>query len=160
MDIRIREIAGDDHEWITALLEREWESNEIVSRGSIHYADELPGFVAGHEQDLLGLVTYHIEGDECEIVTLNSLVEGMGIGTELLKAVMRVASERDCKRLWLITTNDNTDALRFYQTRGFVITAFRRNAIEESRELKPEIPAHGLNGIPIRDEIELELNFL
>jgi GNAT superfamily N-acetyltransferase len=160
MDIRIRPIAGDDLEWIAGLLEREWESTEIVSRGRIHYADELPGVIACHEQDLLGLVTYNVEDDECEIVTVNSLVEGVGIGTELLKAVMQVAIEQRCKRLWLVITNDNTDALRFYQTRGFVISAFHRNAVEGSRELKPEIPTVGLYGIPIRDEIELEMTFL
>jgi hypothetical protein len=57
----------------------------------------------------------------------------------------------------LITTNDNTHALRFYQRRGLQLAALHRNAIEESRRLKPEIPQHGADGIPLRDELELEL---
>lgn len=59
-------------------------------------------------------------------------------------------------RLWLITTNDNMEALRFYQKRGFILSALYPNALEESRKLKPEIPEVGLEGIPLRDEIELE----
>jgi len=62
-----------------------------------------------------------------------------------------------CKRLWLITTNDNTLAFRFYQKYGFALVAVHRNAIEKSRRLKPEIPLIGNAGIPLRDEIELEM---
>lgn len=53
-------------------------------------------------------------------------------------------------------TDDNLHALRFYQNRGFVLVAVYRNALEISRQLKPEIPLIGKNGIPLRDEIELE----
>jgi ribosomal protein S18 acetylase RimI-like enzyme len=71
--------------------------------------------------------------------------------------VKKSATLKGCRRLWLITTNDNTDALRFYQKHGFMLVAVHRNAIEESRKLKPEIPLIGNNNIPIRDEIELEM---
>ena len=104
-----------------------------------------------------GLVTYRIDGDECEIITLNSLIEGIGIGSALLEAVGKAAEASGCKRFWLITTNDNTKAIRFYQKRGMTLAALYRNAIEHSRKLKPEIPMAGLDGIPIRDEIELEI---
>jgi hypothetical protein len=57
----------------------------------------------------------------------------------------------------LITTNDNTAALRFWQKRGFKLLRVHRNAVEKSRKLKPEIPLTGNDGIPIRDEIELEM---
>jgi ribosomal protein S18 acetylase RimI-like enzyme len=71
--------------------------------------------------------------------------------------VSNAAKTQGCHRLWLITTNDNTHALRFYQRRGFRIVAIHVGAIDESRRLKPEISAVGLDGIPIRDEIELEI---
>jgi len=100
---------------------------------------------------------YRIEGDQCEITTLNSLVEKEGIGASLIDAVRDVAVAARCKRLWLITTNDNTAALHFYQKRGFVLAALHPNALEKSRKLKPEIPLTGIDGIPLRDEIELEL---
>jgi ribosomal protein S18 acetylase RimI-like enzyme len=60
--------------------------------------------------------------------------------------------------LFLVTTNDNTPALRFYQKRGFVLSALRPNAIAENRKVKPEIPLTGQDGIPIRDELELEMH--
>jgi hypothetical protein len=59
--------------------------------------------------------------------------------------------------MWLVTTNDNLEALRFYQRRGFVLSALRAGAVDEARrELKPMIGRVGNFGIPIRDEIELE----
>jgi DNA-3-methyladenine glycosylase I len=104
------------------------------------------------------LVTYRIEGEACEIVSLDSTIETIGIGSALIQAVRDTAASAGCKRLWLVTTNDNMAALRFYQKRGFVLVAVHRNALDESRRLKPEIPLVGIDGIPLRDEIELELS--
>lgn len=154
---QIRPLNKGDRDWIARLLEEHWHSAKIVTCGRIHYADELPGFIAVQEDKPVGLVTYRIDGDECEIITMNSLVEGVGIGVALLDAVKDIAASAKCKRLWLITTNDNTAALRFYQKRGFSLVAVHRNALEQSRRLKPEIPLVGTNGILLRDEIELEL---
>ena len=86
-----------------------------------------------------------------------SFVEKIGIGATLINKVKGITKSQGCKRIWLITTNDNTHAIRFYQKRGLVLAALYKNAIEESRKLKPEIPFEGFDGIPIRDEIELEL---
>ena len=117
----------------------------------------LPGFVAVGEGGPVGLLTYSIQGERCEIVTLNSFIEGRGVGTRLVESAKGVASESGCTKLWLITTNDNLEALRFYQKRGFVLVAVHRNALDLSRRLKPEIPALGRHAIPLRDEIELEI---
>ena len=155
--IQIMPVSGDDKPWITSLLKEWWASPAQVFRGEIHRADELPGFIAVHDGMPTGLITYNIIGDECVIVTMNSLVENRGIGTALINAVRTVAENANCRRLWLITTNDNTHALRFYQKRGFSLVAVHRNAIEKSRELKPEIPLTGNDDIPLRDEIELEI---
>ena len=103
-----------------------------------------------------GLALYRVDGKECEIMSMNSLVEGIGIGSALVDAVKDAAVKAECKRLWLITTNDNTKALRFWQKRGFKLAAVYPGAIEKSRLIKPEIPLTGNDGIPIRDEIELE----
>jgi ribosomal protein S18 acetylase RimI-like enzyme len=133
-----------------------WHSAKVVSRGKVHYADGLPGFVALLGNRRVGLLTYRIESGEWEIVTLDSLMERIGIGTSLIRAVRSVAVSSKCRRLWLITTNDNLNALRFYQRRGFSIAALYRNALDLSRKLKPEIPRMGLDEIPLRDELELE----
>jgi GNAT superfamily N-acetyltransferase len=129
----------------------------IITRGNAHLADRLPGFVATDKERPVGLVTYEIGNGQCEIVTLNSLIERKGIGSALIGSVLQEAVTARCRRLWLVTTNDNTPALRFYQKLGFTIKALHPNAIAESRRLKPEIPEFGIDGIPIRDEIELEI---
>ena len=154
---QIRQLNEGYRDWAIHLVEEHWGSSKIVSRGRIHYVEKLPGFVAVQQDKPVGLTTYQIHGEECEIVTINSLIERTGIGSALLDAVRTAAVSARCKRLWLITTNDNTPALRFYQKRGFRLVAVHRNAIERSRQLKPEIPLVGLDGIPLQDEIELEM---
>ena len=134
-----------------------WGSNRVVSRGVIYYPQNLPGFVALLNGEKVGLATYNIVNESCEIVTIDSMHPSTGVGTTLIESVKDVAIRSGCKRLWLITTNDNTNALRFYQKRGFVLVAVHRNALDQSRKLKPEIPSIGNDGIPLRDEIELEM---
>ena len=149
----------DEHRaWARALLTKSWAAPRVVTRGRLHQADLLPGFVAHVDDRPVGLATYHISGDGCELVTLDSTAPGGGIGTALVEAVRAAARASGCRRLWLITTNDNSHALRFYQKRGFRIAAVHVDAIRESRRLKPEIPLAGFDGIPIRDEVELELD--
>jgi ribosomal protein S18 acetylase RimI-like enzyme len=143
--------------WARDLIGRRWASPEVVTRGRVHDAPSLPGFVALGEGRPVGVVTYDIRGGECEVVSLDSLAEGRGIGSVLIKAVCEAARRSGCKRVWLITTNDNIAAVRFYQRRGFHIRAIHLDALEESRRLKPEIPLTGLEGIPLTDEIEMDL---
>lgn len=106
--------------------------------------------------EVKGIITYNIENNECEIVSLDSLYENVGIGSELINQVVNEANINGCKRVWLITTNDNTHAIRYYQKRGFNMVAIHRNAINESRKIKPQIPITGFDGIPILHEIEFE----
>lgn len=158
-NFKIRPVQPSDRDWIVGLITGHWGSTHVVSRGKSHQPDQLPGFIALQNGQPAGLLTCRIEGDQCEIVTLDSLVEGIGIGGALIDAAKEAAQAADCHRLWLITTNDNLHALRFYQRRGFVLAALHVNAIEQSRRIKPEIPLIGMDGIPIRDEIELEMRF-
>ncbi len=129
----------------------------MVSRGRLINAATLPGFIAAWKDTPVGLVTYAISGKECEIVTLNSLRNGKGIGASLVNEVKRVAVQAKCTRIRVSTTNDNTHALRFYQQQGFSLVAVHRNALERARRLKKELPLLGHDGIPLRDELELEL---
>ena len=142
---------------VTNFIQDQWGSNRVVSKGRMFDPSELEGFAAVADEKVVGLVTFRVERDECEVVTLNSLSEGTGTGSSLLNAVRDTAIKARCRRLWLITTNDNLSALRFYQKWGLRITAIYPNALERSRMLKPEIPLLGKEGIPIRDEIELEM---
>lgn len=129
---------------------------KVVSRGRVHVTKELSGFQAIIENKPVGFITYHQEGDQWEIVTLDSVVENQGVGKALIENMIHFARSRDGARVWLITSNDNLHALRFYQKRGFDISSFHPDAITQARKLKPTIPIVGLDGIPIRHELELE----
>ena len=155
--IQVRSSDATDADWVRSILVEYWRSVKVVSRGRVHYPDRLPGFVAFLGSGRVGLITYRVEDEQCEIITLNSLVEGIGVGTALVEAVRSVAVAKKCRRLWAITTNDNSRALRFYQRNGFSLAATHLNAVEESRKLKPEIPLIGMGGIPVRHELELEV---
>ncbi len=156
-DYTIRPLNDDDREWVKQFIAWQWGVEIIVLHGTLYRAETLPGFAAICGDEIAGVITYHIDGDACEIVTLDSLEVNLGIGTALIDAVKERARQAGCKRLWLITTNDNLTALRFYQKRGFTLAALHRNALEQSRKIEPEIPLVGDHGIPLRDEIELEM---
>lgn len=143
--------------WAHDFINREWGSPGIVTRGRLYDTVQLSGFVVVENKEPIGLITFKIDGDECEIISLNSLKEKRGVGSSLVEAVAKEAKTNACRRVFTITTNDNTNALRFYQKRGFRIRAVYPNALEMSRKLKPTIPLIGIDGIPLRDEIELEL---
>jgi N-acetylglutamate synthase-like GNAT family acetyltransferase len=155
--MNVRPLAEAEREWVRRTLEELWSDGIVVSRGTVHEPSTLRGFVAEDDGTPVGLLTYRIEAGECEVVTIDAFPEGAGAGTAMLEAVTAVARDAGCRRLWLITTNDNLRALRFYQRRGFHLVAVHPNALARSRELKPSIPEIGLDGIPLRDELELEL---
>jgi len=135
-----------------------WGSDFIVTKSRKVYPAQLPGVVATDASGKkLGLISYEIRRDSCEIVLFEVFRQHCGIGTKLLSALKRAARRAGCRRIWLLTTNDNLDALRFYQRRNFVISAVNCDAIKESRKMKQAIPRIGNFGIPIRDEIELEM---
>ncbi len=156
----IRPTNDSDINNISRITKKYWGADIIVVHGIVYKPSDLPGFIAynrDNQEEWLGLITYNIKENQCEIVTINAITQFNGIGTALLKSVKQTAIETNCKRIWLITTNDNIDALRFYQKRGFNINAIHCGVVNKSRKLKPEIPMIGEYGIPLRDEIEPEM---
>jgi ribosomal protein S18 acetylase RimI-like enzyme len=153
----VRALTAPDRDWVDQVMRAEWGAEVVIVHGTTFHPSTLPGFVAEAGGRPVGLVTYSIKAVTCELVTLNSWQEGHGVGSALLEAVKQTAARSSCERLFLVTTNNNLHALRFYQKRGLVISAVRLNAIAESRKLKPKIPLADEEGIPIRDEIELEI---
>ncbi len=154
--MHIRSKTEDDQRWIRDLLTERWGGTMVVAHGQVFEADGLPALVAGDRE---GLATYQISADgrEAELVTLDARVQGRGIGTALVAGLARLLQRQGVTTLRLTTTNDNLTALRFYQRRGFRIVAVHAGAVVAARRLKPTIPELGEHGIPIRDEIELEL---
>lgn len=154
----LRRLTDDDLPRLRQFWMKHWGSEEMVSRGKIYRPQQLEGFVVEDSHEWLGLLTFFINDNECEVTSIDSLHEGQGIGTMLLNKTVEEARERDCKRIYLITTNDNLNALGFYQKRGFELVKIHRGAVNESRKIKPRIPWIGMNNIPLKDEIELEMS--
>ncbi|HEU4964275.1 MAG TPA: GNAT family N-acetyltransferase [Bacilli bacterium] len=154
--VRVEAIDDSKRAAVRAFLIEHWGSPQMVYSQGVHHCDELPGFVAYDGDELIGLVTYAVQETSYEVVSLDSLREGHGIGTRLMEAVEKAAREAGVSCVRLITTNDNLNALRFYQKRGYVLVKIYPNAVAKARRIKPQIPLIGSDGIPIRDEIELE----
>jgi ribosomal protein S18 acetylase RimI-like enzyme len=157
-EIIIHDITQSDQPWIKDFYNERWGSIRVISRGILHNVPHLPGFIAWKSSTRVGLLTYQITAEELEIITLDSAEENIGVGSALIEKAIEIAKQLHHKRIWLITTNDNLPAIRFYQSKGFQLVAVHRNALEKSRQIKPEIPQIGLFGIPIQDEIELEIS--
>lgn len=155
--VSTRGTTAADRAWVETFLADNF-SDRVARRGELVRPIDHPMLLAERDGDPVGLLTYVIDGGEsCEILTLHAAERWRGVGTALVEAVAGLAAEAGCRTVWLVTTNDNVDALRFYQRRGFRLRAVRPGAVDDARRtLKPEIPAVGEQGIPIRDEIELE----
>jgi ribosomal protein S18 acetylase RimI-like enzyme len=158
MQTTLRPVRGADRPWIREALEWAWGAVAVVSRGRLtEDASVLPGLVAERDGRPVGYMLLRVEGDAAEVVALHSLEPGSSVGAALLDGARAEAERAGCRRVWLITTNDNLAAIRFYQRRGWDWVAFHRDALGESRRLKPAVPATGAHGIPIRHELEFEL---
>jgi len=155
--MKIREIKSEDKAWIKNLFIKRWAGDFIVSRRKIHRLDDLKGFIAESNNKKVGLITFGIKDKNLEIISLDSLLERRGIGSTLLKKVIDYGKRKKIKRIFLTTTNDNFNALRFYQKRKFRLVKVFPNSMEFARRLKPKIPKISDSGVPIRDEIELEI---
>ena len=155
MSKRILPLDSADFDQVKEIMVKEWGSDYVIVHGDIIHPAELPGYKIMDDEKLVGLVTCQVKGQQCEIVTLNSFHERLGIGDALLQVVESYALSQQCSTCMLVTTNNNLNALGFYQRRGFYISEVRPGAVDEARKVKMSIPLIDENGIPIRDEITL-----
>jgi len=140
---------------IAWLMVEFWGSELQVVHQSVYRPAELPGLIAERAGRVVGLLTYQVSEEMLEVVTLNAIERRTGVGTILMEAVAADARQLRCHEIRLTTTNDNLDAIRFYQRRGLRLVALRPSAVDRARLEKPEIPRVGDYGIPLRDEIDL-----
>ena len=155
--VTVRPATPDDAEYVRSVLIASWDSTKVVAHGELIDAAECPSLIAEADGIAAGVLTYRIDERGLEVVSIDSQLSNAGVGTALLAAAAEIGRKAGAARLWLITTNDNIAALRFYQRRGLDLVALRRNAMAAARRLKPQIPERGAHGIPIRHELELEL---
>lgn len=155
--MHFRAIDSSNRAEVNRFITEHWYSTDMVISGEIVDMTTVDGFAAYDGDAIIGLITYRIDPTGCEITSLDSIREHQGIGTMLIAAVVEQAKQRGCGRIKVITTNDNVDAMRFYQKRGFDMVRLHYNALDHSRRLKPSIPLEGNYGIPLKHEIEFEM---
>lgn len=153
-------ISSSNRNLVNAFIKQHWYSTTMIIRGKEIDMTKVDGFYFRDGKTIIGLITYIVYNNILEIISIDSLQENQGIGSKLIEAVIHEAKERNLQKIVLITTNDNINAIRFYQKRGFDMAHLFRNAMDISRKLKPEIPLIGDNSIPLRHEIEFELSII
>jgi GNAT superfamily N-acetyltransferase len=155
--MNVRPLTPEDREWVAELIGTAFGSVRLISNEHlIEDASLLDGFAAEIDGRPIGCALIDVVDGDTELVALVSTYRGAGVGTGLLETVVERGKRDGWRRLWLVTSNDNTDAIRMYQRAGWDWTEFRRDAITEARALKPEIPKLGNHGIPVRHEIHFE----
>ena len=150
-------IAPETRAQVNAFITSHWYSTEMILRGEVINMTAVDGYFVERDGAIAALITYLVRDDVCEITSLDSLIEGRGTGSALVGKVIETARNWGCRKVIVVTTNDNIHAIRFYQKRGFDMARLYHNALSKSRELKPSIPLIGNDGIPLRHEIEFEL---
>ena len=151
-----KRISGLNRGFINEFIKQHWYTTTMIVRGKEIDMAKTEGFYVAEGDSIIGLITYIMYDDTLEIISLDSLRKCQGIGSQLLDTVVREAQKVGCKKIVLVTTNDNIYAMKFYQKRGFDMAHFFRNSMEAARKRKPEIPFIGENSIPLRHEIEFE----
>ncbi len=151
------EIQDSEREELAEFIEQHWHSKLVMSQGKSYYPHKEQGFLERRDGKIVGVLTYRIDNHAIEILTLNSVLSGQGIGTSMILDAIEKARSLGATRIWLTTTNDHLRAIGFYQRLGFRMVAINIGAVDEARNIKAEIPHTGERGVPIHDEIVMEL---
>ena len=156
-EVAIRELTPADEATVERLLDAELGGRDQARLGQVRDVLALPGYCAWNGHHILGVATYALDKDRAELaaIAVSSDQRLLGIGSALIEAVVSTVAARGGREVWLVTTNDNLDALRLYQRRGFHLARLDSGAVDRARDLKPEIPLLGRHGIPMRDELIL-----
>lgn len=157
--IQLKKIEDSERQEMIRFLREELHSQQKIIRGRAVDISQEKGIAAYHGKKIVGLLTYKIAQSECEILSLDSILENQGLGTKLLAQLTEdIAKAGGCRKIKLVITNDNLNAMRFYQKRGFDLSMILRDTITKARAEQSglPIPFTGDFGIPVRHEIELE----
>ena len=158
VQITLRDSTIQDQNWIKEFIHSAWGAELIVVHGDKFYPAELNAIIAERSGIPVGLATYFINTTSIEVVTLNSLTSGAGIGKKLIQSLIDKARIKAMERVWLITTNDNTSALTFYQKLGFHIVKLYPDAVSKSREINLRFPSPVSMGFPSVMKLSLSID--
>jgi len=154
--VTIRFATAEDSRWLEKFMDEHWGGLPLVIRGKKYYPSTLDGLIAENNKGIAGFLFYELRDKDCEIIVFEIFDKYKGTGTLMLDKLKEIATNKGCHRIYLMTTNDNLDALRFYQRRGFTICGIHVDSVKISRKIKPTIGMVGDHNIPLRDEIDLE----
>lgn len=102
------------------------------------------------------IISWYRDGETAELTSVHASPPGSGAGRELLSLVEQRLRGAGVRRLLVATTDDNTDALGFYQSLGFRLVRIEFDWMDRVRERKPGVPLTGNRGLPLRDLLVLE----
>ena len=144
-------------QFIADTVRNNWGLPVITAARDYTLEDITGGFLwrdgAGDPQ---GLITWAIDDEHAEIVTMDAFIQGVHIGGRLLDAAEAELAGRGVRRLSITTTNDNLRALAFYVRRGYRLVRLDLDGVDRVRAVKPGVSATGNEGVPLRDMWELE----
>ncbi len=153
----VRQIAPGDRDWVAKVLVEQWTSTSVARRGELVEAGGLPGYLVTLGARRVGLVLVDVKDRAYEVVAISTTEPGHGVGRALMERCFAEARTTRCRRMWLVTTNNNIAAISLYQRLGMDMCALHRQAVQLARELKPTIPLRDATGVPIDHEVEFEL---
>lgn len=160
MGLMVREKNDNDKDLINSELKDLWGSEVLITPGGVYKdVNNLDGIIVENEGKFAGMILFNIQKGEMEIVEIHVKITGLGIGSQLVQKAKTIASKGKLKRLWVSTSNDNGEALKFYQEKGFSVVNIYLGFMDEVRKLKPQLPKIGMDGIPLMHQIELEILF-
>jgi GNAT superfamily N-acetyltransferase len=108
------------------------------------------------EGRVCGHVSFSVDGESGEIVTLEALVQGQHIGGRLIDASEEEMRRHGVRRIIVTTTNDNIRAQGFYQRRGYRLKRIELDGMKRVRAAKVDVPETGYEGLPLLDMWEFE----
>ncbi len=152
--MNVRRRSPQDDAWLRDVVEREWGGTSIVVHGEEIDLLAFPALIAGDGE---GVAIFR-QDDPAELLLLSASTKNAGVGSALLEALVAGLRDGGVRSLRVTTTNDNLDALRFYQRRGFRLIELRPAAVNAARRSKPSIPELGNYDIPLTDELDLVLD--
>lgn len=139
--VQVRDVADVDRPWLRELVASMWGLPVVTSVRAYEHPERLDGVVAEVDGEPIGAATFHVDGHEWEVVTVNAVRSGVGVGRALLTDVRHRAEEAGASRVWLITTDTNSGAVGFYEHLGMTRVRAHRRFIDVVRAVKPDVDA-------------------
>lgn len=145
----VRPLTDGDRDWARQWVTETWGLPVVSPDGVYDDPAGMDGFVAEENGKPVGLLLHRIDGGRCEVVALVVREQRRGHGRALMEVARAAAADSGCDRVWLITTDENPNALGFYRSLGLTETQRHVNFMDTVRQSKPESSGY-------RDAIELE----